>query len=273
MKTPLHAGTWLRFSLFLWFGAPSARRKEPGTGGGCRNCPIASPIWQSYQEQVFTKLRVPTNSLLGLAAGSRILCAIAGMDEDTAGFAAGSGRIGCRLGQLFSIWQTLTSEMAYEIASRNEDARRSVVVSRVNQEFRELFAKRFTAEFSGGMSLNRSKRSARLSYRPASPTLLYGGTDKFAIQIPDVLGLSSQFKSLPKIWNACVEDLTGYSRAKFKTGGSCESLKAYSALPADLRAGAGTSPGGQMGANPEGSPCRQGLCIGRCGDCGPIDRY
>jgi uncharacterized tellurite resistance protein B-like protein len=87
------------------------------------------------------------------------------------------------------------------------------------------------------MNLTRSKRLARLQYRPASPTLLYGFRDGFSIQVPDVLGLTSQFKPLPVIWNACIEDLTGYSRARFKTAGSSESMKAYMALPEDLRTG------------------------------------
>jgi hypothetical protein len=57
----------------------------------------------------------------------------------------------------------LTSDLAYELAMRNEEARRSVVVSRVNKEFTELFAKRFNDEFPEGMILNRSQRTTRLS--------------------------------------------------------------------------------------------------------------
>ena len=131
----------------------------------------------------------------------------------------------------------LMSDIAYELASRDPTARRSVVVSRVNREFRELFSKRFMDAFPVGMSLDRSKRTARLNYRAASPTLLYGSRGNFSIQVPDVLGLTSQFKPLPVIWNACVEDLTGYSRARSKTGGSTEGMKAYLALPEELRPG------------------------------------
>jgi len=131
----------------------------------------------------------------------------------------------------------LPPELAYELTSRDLMSRRSVVVSRVNREFRELFSKRYLENFPDGMKLARTKRLTRLQYRPASPTLLYGWRDAFSIQVPDVLGLTSQFKPLPGIWNACIEDLTGYSRARSKTGGSTESMKAYIAMPADLRTG------------------------------------
>ena len=133
--------------------------------------------------------------------------------------------------------KSLTPELAYELTSRDLMSRRSVVVSRVNREFRDLFSKRYLENFPDGMSLARTKRLTRLQYRPASPTLLYGFRDAFSIQVPDVLGLTSQFKPLPAIWNTCVEDLTGYSRARSKTGGSSESMKAYMAMPEDLRTG------------------------------------
>jgi tellurite resistance protein len=129
----------------------------------------------------------------------------------------------------------LSVELAYEVASRDFASRRSVVVSRVNEEFRELFAKRYLEAFPGGMKLNCSKRNARLFYRPASPTLLYGLRNGLSIEIPDVLGSTGQFRPLSATWNACVEDLAGYSRARFKTGSSSKNLKAYLALPEELK--------------------------------------
>lgn len=129
----------------------------------------------------------------------------------------------------------VSTELAYEVAARDFASRRSVVVSRVQNEFKELFAKRYLETFPGGMKLTASKRSTRLYYRAASPTLLYGTRSDLSVAIPDVLGLSSQFKPLSTIWNACVDDLAGYSRARFKTGTASKNLKAYFALPAELR--------------------------------------
>jgi uncharacterized tellurite resistance protein B-like protein len=149
----------------------------------------------------------------------------------------GDDELAIVLASHFQSNKPLPANLAYELTSRDPMSRRSVVVSRVNGEFRELFAKRYLEQFPGGMSLSRCKRLARLQYRPASPTLLYGLRDTFAIQVPDVLGLTSQFKPLPGIWNACIEDLIGYSRAKAKAQGTSEGMKAYLALPSDLRTG------------------------------------
>ena len=132
----------------------------------------------------------------------------------------------------------LPPELGYELVSRDPEARRSVVISRVNEEFRALFSKRYLERFPGGLGLRSAKREARLDYRPASPTLLYGPRDGFSIRVPDVLGLRSQFKPLIGLWNSCVEDLTNYSRAKGKAAGPAASLKAHLALPEELRAAA-----------------------------------
>lgn len=149
----------------------------------------------------------------------------------------GDDELAIVLASHFQSMKSLPPELAYELASRDVNSRRSVVVSRVNREFRELFEKRYSENFSGGISLARSKRTTRLQYRPASPTLLYGWREPFSIEVPDVLGLTSQFKALPAIWNACIDDLTGYSRARSKAGSSSENLKAYLAMPEDLRTG------------------------------------
>ena len=108
----------------------------------------------------------------------------------------------------------LDPELASELTSRLEGARRSVVTSRVKEEFRALFAKRYLECFPGGMKLQRSKRSTRLDYRPCSPSLLQQRNDGLSITIPDVLGLSSQFKRLTETWNSCIDDLADYSRAR-----------------------------------------------------------
>lgn len=130
----------------------------------------------------------------------------------------------------------LPPELAYELASRNFDSRRSVIVSRVNTEFQSLFSKRYLEKFPEGLSLSQSKRMTRLDYHPASPTLLYYRS-AFSIKIPDVLGKPSQFEPLSSIWNSCIDDLSGYSRAKSKSNDSLTELSAYLALPKELRIG------------------------------------
>jgi tellurite resistance protein len=131
----------------------------------------------------------------------------------------------------------LQPDLAYEVASRNYDARRSVIISRVNDEFRSLFSKRYLEQFPSGMNLTQAKQPARLAYRAASPSLLQQSSGGFSIQIPDVLGIQRQFSPLVKIWNSCVEDLAGYSRARTKSNDLSAPLKAYLALPDELRIG------------------------------------
>lgn len=132
--------------------------------------------------------------------------------------------------------QLIPPELAYEAASHSFEARRSIVVSRVNKEFRSLFAKRYAEQFSQGFKLNPPKRIGTLYYRPASPTLLYD-RNAFYIKVPDIDSFRPQFKPLTKIWNSCVDDLSGYSRAKSKGSNASGKLKAFLALPEELRAG------------------------------------
>ena len=149
----------------------------------------------------------------------------------------GADEMAIALASLHNAGTPLSATLAYDLASRQANARRSVIIKRVNEEFRALFAKRYGEEFPGGMPLRCAKAEAELEYRPASPTLLqvrYRQGSTFAVKVPDVLGTQSQFKPLVTIWDSCVEDLARYSRAKAKNGAATD-FKAYVALPEQLR--------------------------------------
>jgi uncharacterized tellurite resistance protein B-like protein len=141
------------------------------------------------------------------------------------------------LASLYQSGKPLSSKLAYEIASRRPDARRSVIVKRVNDEFKALFSKRYAEQFHDGMTLRCAKAETKLEYRPASPSLLrlrYCQAAPFVITIPSVSRIESQFKPLVSIWDSCIEDLAGFSRVKTKQG-SAGGLKAHVALPPELR--------------------------------------
>jgi len=145
------------------------------------------------------------------------------------------------LANLVETGRTLTQNVAFEIAMNHEEARRSTVLTRVPQEFRELFDTRFRDQFPDGMVLRAAKRPRRVEYRPANPTLLQmnhgrSRAEYFERSIAHVHGVPSQFKPLVTIWNSCIDDLSAYSRAKGKTDGF--SIKAQAALPAELRGSA-----------------------------------
>lgn len=134
--------------------------------------------------------------------------------------------------------QGLPVNLAYMIAARDPDSRQSVVVKRVNEEFRDLFAKRYAEQFPQGLLLKAAKRDARIQYHAASPSLLrlqYDRPDPFGLSIPNVLGVQSQFKPLSAIWNSCIEALADYSRAKAKQKQGASDLKVHLALPEELR--------------------------------------
>jgi tellurite resistance protein len=87
------------------------------------------------------------------------------------------------------------------------------------------------------MPLRCAKNPSLIHYRPANPSLLgwHQGQERFVIQIPNVIGISSQFTPLIRIWDDCIESLSDYSRAKGKREGSAATLKAHLALPPELR--------------------------------------
>lgn len=131
----------------------------------------------------------------------------------------------------------LSTDMAFVVAQRDSRTPSTAVMRRHEKLFRELFGKKFGSRFPAGMELRASLRTAPLSYRPASPTLLQssGGQESGFGKMPDVLALSSQFKPLVEIWNECIEELRGYDRAH-RRGGE-QSAAAFESLPEELRTG------------------------------------
>ncbi len=132
--------------------------------------------------------------------------------------------------------ETLDWTMAYRIALTNEDCRKSVVVTRAREQFWALFQQRFQQMFPTGLPLQASKQMTLERYAPASSALLYGSvkTSDLSLRIPNVLGLHRQFSFLPALWNSCIDDLSGFSRA-IASKRDDMALKAWQSLPMELR--------------------------------------
>lgn len=145
------------------------------------------------------------------------------------------------LANLHQRGEPLDWTVAYRIALGNEESRRSTVVTRARDKFWELFEQRFSERFPGGIVLQAGKQQALVQYRPASSALMQMSYERkrgnpFELRLPNVAGLHRQFKALPEIWNSCVDDLSGYSRALgSKKHGQAAALAAWEALPPDLR--------------------------------------
>ena len=128
---------------------------------------------------------------------------------------------------------------AMRIARQDPRCPRSVILDRLPEQFKSLFEKRYHENFGEGLILKTSKRDRPLSYRPASPSLLFHTElvlrSTEPIKIPNVLGIQSQFSSLAAIWTSCIEELRPLSRVMAK-GVEAGTREAFEALPEDLKA-------------------------------------
>jgi uncharacterized tellurite resistance protein B-like protein len=141
------------------------------------------------------------------------------------------------LGWLCKASAPLPPFLAFEVARNDIRASRSVVVTRVAEQFRKVFFKKYTGRFGGGMQLEAAARDRLIEYRPGSPTLLHGMAQYSLprVHIPNVLGLPSQFKPLVDIWGECIEELKPLSREVGK-GRDVVTREGYRALPDALKA-------------------------------------
>lgn len=127
----------------------------------------------------------------------------------------------------------LTPEVAYELTKRDPRATNSVVIERVNEQFRQLFEKKYRDAFGDGITLEPNK-DRTFKYRPASPTLVYQASGWQSLRVPNILGSKKQFTPLVKIWNECIEELRPLSRA-IQKGFAPDSRELYQVLPEDLK--------------------------------------
>jgi len=146
--------------------------------------------------------------------------------------------------------QPLGWAIAHLVAKNLEDSRRSVVIERTGEAFKGMFRKRFEDLYPEGLSLQAAKRDQTVQYETGNSSInprlcgyLSGNSRPEAavtLKVPGVMGIKSQFKNLSVIWNQCIEDLSGYSRAISRLSSSAsvsnqDRLKAHLALPAEIR--------------------------------------
>lgn len=145
------------------------------------------------------------------------------------------------LSNLLSMGEPLHWSIAYRLACADPNSRNSVVVTKAQGEFWGLFENRYENEFPGGIVMKEAKQSAVYRYQPANSALLtaasYGKGWPYEVKVANVLGLHSQFRRVSEIWNSCVDDLSGYTRAvSSKRQTDSAGLKAWMTLPAELKA-------------------------------------
>ncbi len=127
----------------------------------------------------------------------------------------------------------LSPELAYEVAEIDPRTSNSIVVQRVNKQFKHLFYKKYQEKFGEGLTLSETeKRSYR--YHPSSKTLLQRTHMWETLSVPHILGRRKQFTPLVNIWNECIEELRSLSKIAQK-GTNLNSREAFHALPEELK--------------------------------------
>lgn len=119
--------------------------------------------------------------------------------------------------------------MAFLVAQESPLSQRSVVITRLSEDFRKLFTKRVEAEFGRGLVLRTSKRDRTITYKPASAAL-----QRQVAAVPNPLGVASQFKKLPELWNDCISELRKLSSI-IRAGRSEALAEVWEARPSELR--------------------------------------
>ncbi|MEJ7652073.1 MAG: TerB N-terminal domain-containing protein [Chloroflexia bacterium] len=101
------------------------------------------------------------------------------------------------------------------------------------EEFKKLWAVRYTKQFGTGLKPRRPKRSLQLIYRAASST--FGGPIAVKVgDLPDVTVLTSPMEKLRALGKECTEELGKYNLWVGKHPEAKDSLAAISLLPSDM---------------------------------------
>jgi len=101
------------------------------------------------------------------------------------------------------------------------------------EEFKQLWAVRYTKQFGTGLKPRRPKRSLQLIYRAASST--FGGPIAVKVgDLPDVTVLTSPMEKLRALGKECTEELGKYNLWVGKHPEAKDSLAAISLLPSDM---------------------------------------
>ena len=104
---------------------------------------------------------------------------------------------------------------------------------RCKEEVEALFLARYRAEFGEGMRVKPNKRTVKLEYQPASPSI--GSVPSPSLNdLPDVTSLKAPIRKLMTLFDACVNDLDAYSRWLGRNPEARGSLQALALLPQEL---------------------------------------
>lgn len=113
-----------------------------------------------------------------------------------------------KLAYLYQNNLPLDPKTAFNISkSLDISNKNSVVIKRTSKLIEDLFFKKYLCKYEENFMLKLSKRKEVIYYRTATSDFQVNNS----FEIPNILGISSQFKNLGLLFNECVEDLRGVS--------------------------------------------------------------
>lgn len=113
-----------------------------------------------------------------------------------------------KLAYLYQNNLPLDPKTAFNISkSLDISNKNSVVIKRTLKLIEDLFFKKYLCKYGENFMLKLSKRKEVIYYRTATSDFQVNNS----FEIPNILGISSQFKNLGLLFNECVEDLRGVS--------------------------------------------------------------
>lgn len=141
------------------------------------------------------------------------------------------------LSVLYDLEMPVPTSLALRLAESDHRTTNSVVVRRNREVFERLFKQRYEEAHSDGLMLKASKRPTRVRHQPASAALAQDPDIQLEDEIPNCPAITSQFKPLVRIWDACIEELRGYDKVKRQSDSESLSAEMYEQLPEELREG------------------------------------
>jgi hypothetical protein len=136
------------------------------------------------------------------------------------------------LGRLVAGGQAIPADWALAWVQAHPEVHLRTPASRCAKEFAQLFAVRYRERFGEGMVLKPNKRSLKVSYRPASPSI--GHEVAIRYDLPDVTELSAPVNALKDLAYLCTDQLDSYSRWLGRHPDEKGSLAAAALLPPEL---------------------------------------
>lgn len=137
-----------------------------------------------------------------------------------------------RLAKTVGACNAVPAELALAWVKNHQKYRLRTPARRCANEFSQLFKKRYTEKFDGGLVIKPNKKRLKIEYRPANQSLR--GINIKQPDLPDPSDLKAPIKELISIADSCTDELEAYSRYLGGENTSRNDVAALLCLPDEL---------------------------------------